>query len=331
MPRDPLLDRLPAALAGRVLTVRRQHGRILLVASGDGLDAAARTRLEAELVAAAQDHAAGAAVHVAIGASEPAPAPPAASGSPVRPRIVAVGSGKGGVGKSTLTANLALALARTGLRVGIVDADIHGPSQPMLLGTTAAKPEAVGNRLLPVRGAGGVPVLSAGHLVPPGRALAWRGPMAGKALAQLVEADWGDTELLLADLPPGTGDIQITMLQRFRPAGAVIVSTPQDLALVDAARAGQMLEAAGVPIIGLVENMSGYSCPHCGGWSDPFGKGGIEGAAARMDIPFLGRIPLSIALREASDRGTPPAAAGGPDAEPFDAIARKVAQWLARP
>jgi ATP-binding protein involved in chromosome partitioning len=167
-----------------------------------------------------------------------------------------------------------------------------------------------------------------GHLVNKGRALAWRGPMAGRALAQLFEANWGDAELLLVDLPPGTGDVQITMLQKFRPDGAVIVSTPQDLALADAARAGSLFDQGEVPILGLIENMAGYVCPHCGEASDPFGSGGVERAAGRLDLPFLGRIPLSLAIREASDAGTPIALGDTPEGAAYRAIADRISEAL---
>jgi ATP-binding protein involved in chromosome partitioning len=173
-----------------------------------------------------------------------------------------------------------------------------------------------------------VPVLSMGHLAQPGQAIAWRGPMAGNALSQLVDADWGDAEILVVDLPPGTGDVQLTMLQRFKPAGAVIVSTPQDLALIDAARAIGLFEQGDVPVIGLVENMSGYICPHCNEVSDPFGRGGAEKAAADMGLPFLGHIPLDMEIREASDAGQPPAAGDGPQAQAFARIAKRIATWL---
>lgn len=152
--------------------------------------------------------------------------------------------------------------------------------------------------------------------------------MAAGALSQLVDGDWGATELLVLDLPPGTGDVQLTMVQKHRPAGAVIVSTPQDLALIDARRAIDLFTKAGVPIIGLVENMAGYCCPHCGGISDPFGSGGAEAAAAELGIPFLGRVPLTIAIRTASDAGRPPAAGEGDTV--FAPLADKVAEWLAR-
>ena len=151
--------------------------------------------------------------------------------------------------------------------------------------------------------------------------------MAGKALAQLINAHW-DAEVLLVDLPPGTGDVQITMLQHFRPDGAVLVSTPQDLALIDAVRAGQLFDQGGIPVIGLVENMAGYVCPHCGEASDPFGSGGIEEAARRLELPFLGRVPLSIGIRTASDAGTPPAAGDGPEAQAFATIAAQLEEWI---
>ncbi len=243
--------------------------------------------------------------------------------------IIAVGSGKGGVGKSTLAANIAIALAMRGMHVGLVDADIYGPSQPTLMDRADARPVAEGDKLVPVSTAYGVAMLSMGQLAKPGQAIAWRGPMAGRALEQLVDAHWGDAQLLVIDLPPGTGDIQLSMLAKFKPAGALIVSTPQDLALIDAARAIDLFNGAGVPIIGLVENMAGYACPHCGESSDPFGSGGAEAAATNLGAPFLGRIPLSAAIRLASDAGVPPATRADGDGAPYHAIAGKIVDWLA--
>lgn len=245
-------------------------------------------------------------------------------------RIIAVASGKGGVGKSTLSANLAVALHRLGHKVGLVDADIYGPSQARLMGSEDQKPQAREKKLIPVTGILGIPMLSMAHLVEPGKALAWRGPMVGNALSQLIDADWGETELLVVDMPPGTGDIQLTMVQKHKPAGAVIVSTPQDLALIDATRAVSLFGQVGVPMIGLVENMAGYACPHCGEISDPFGTGGAETAAGEMAMPFLGRVPLAIDIRRQSDAGDPPAAGEGIHADAFRAIAQKVADWLGR-
>lgn len=236
--------------------------------------------------------------------------------------LIAVGSGKGGVGKSTVSANLAIALAKSGKKVGLIDADVYGPSQPTLLGTHE-KPTAENEKLIPVE-AHGIHFLSLGQLVSPGHALAWRGPMATGALANLLDADWGDTELLLVDLPPGTGDVQLSLIQRSRPAGAIIVSTPQDLSLIDARRAVDLFNKTSVPVLGIIENMATYTCPNCGQQSHPFGIGGAEAAAAQIGVPFLGRLPLSLSIREASDAGRPPAASNSPDAAPFDAIARQL-------
>jgi ATP-binding protein involved in chromosome partitioning len=246
----------------------------------------------------------------------------------IAPRLIAVASGKGGVGKSTLSTNLAVAMARAGRAVGLVDADIYGPSQPRLLGAEGITPEAADKKMFPVTGAGDVPFLSIGQLVKSGQAVAWRGPMAGNALSQLIDAHWGDVRDIIVDLPPGTGDIQLSMVQKHKPVGAVIISTPQDLALIDAARAISFFDTAKVPIIGLVENMAGYLCPHCGEMSDPFGHGGAEAAAAELGIPFLGRIPLDISIRLASDAGKPPALEDGPISDAYAAIARRVTNWI---
>ncbi|MBD3729413.1 MAG: Mrp/NBP35 family ATP-binding protein [Sphingomonadales bacterium] len=312
MDEKQLYDALPAPIAGPVRSIKARDGTVTVVADASGLDAAARQGLEAAYKDILGQLDGVAEVRVAMMADK------------VARRIVAVGSGKGGVGKSTLTANLAVALARMGQKVGVVDADIYGPSQPKMFAQEGQRPEAEGNKLLPVPSAHGVPVLSMGHIVEPEKAIAWRGPMAGNALGQLIDAEWGDVELLLVDLPPGTGDVQLSMIQQHKPAGAVIVSTPQDLALIDAKRAMQLFEMGKVPLLGMVENMAGYVCPHCGEVSDPFGQGGVEQAAQAMGLPFLGRIPLALEIREAGDAGTPPAAGDGPQAEAFAAIARGV-------
>jgi ATP-binding protein involved in chromosome partitioning len=319
MNNEDLKARLPREAAARVRSLKLNNGAVTAIIDASGLDARSRDRLEQEAKAALAGAEGVSDVRIAMMADKVA-----------GPVIVAVGSGKGGVGKSTLTANLAVALARMGRKVGLVDADVYGPSQPTLLDTEDQRPQAENEKLIPVQSRFGVPMLSMGHLVEPGKALAWRGPMASGAFGQLVDAHWGDTEVLLLDLPPGTGDVQITMLQKHKPAGAVIVSTPQDLALIDAQRAAELFEKGNVPIIGLVENMAGYICPHCGEASDPFGRGGAENAAEAAGIPFLGRIPLSLSVRKASDAGTPPAAGEGADAVPFAAIAEKLSQWLDR-
>ena len=317
-PTDPeaLKSLLPPLARERMQSLRLNDGVAVLVLDVGGFDAVERERLES----AARDALAAAPgvteVRVAMMADKP------------RRRIIAVGSGKGGVGKSTLSANLAVALARMGRKVGLVDADIYGPSQPRLMGSEGVKPQARGDKLVPVPGQWGVPMLSMGQLIEPGKAIAWRGPMASNALGQLIDADWGAVDTLVLDLPPGTGDVQLTMQQRHKPSGAVIVSTPQDLALIDAARAIQLFEVGQVPVIGLVENMAGYQCPHCGEMSDPFGQGGAEATARTLGLPFLGRVPLDLAIREQSDSGQPPAAQDGPQGEAFAAIARRVATWL---
>ncbi|MBA4160890.1 MAG: chromosome partitioning protein ParA [Novosphingobium sp.] len=315
-PTETLRAALPPLAQSRLQSLRLADGRAIVVLDAGGLDAAGRAQIEAEVKEALAGQPGVSEVRVALMADKP------------RRTIIAVGSGKGGVGKSTVSANLAIALSRQGRKVGLVDADIYGPSQPRLLGSEGIKPQARGDKLVPVPNQWGVPLLSMGQLIEPGKAIAWRGPMAGNALGQLVDAEWGETQVLIVDLPPGTGDVQLTMLQRHKPAGAVIVSTPQDLALIDARRAVQLFEVGQVPVIGMVENMAGYQCPHCGELSDPFGQGGAEAAAAEMGMDFLGRVPLQLAIRQASDAGTPPAAGDGPEGEAFAAIARRVGIWL---
>ncbi|QCI95461.1 Mrp/NBP35 family ATP-binding protein [Novosphingobium sp. EMRT-2] len=315
MNEDALRSALEELAGARLQSLRGADGIATIVLDVGGMDRMERDRLEmavrdAARKAGAQD------VRLAMTAEKR------------QRRIIAVGSGKGGVGKSTLSANLAVAMARLGRKVGLVDADIYGPSQPRLLATEGRRPEAEGNKMIPVPSPFGVPMLSMGHLVQPGQAIAWRGPMAGNALGQLIDAHWGDAEIIVVDLPPGTGDVQLTMLQKHKPAGAVIVSTPQDLALMDATRAIGLFEQGQVPMIGLVENMAGYICPHCGEESDPFGIGGAEAAAKTMNLPFLGRVPLDLTIRRESDAGHPPAAGEGPQAEAFATIARGVLRWL---
>ena len=314
---EELKSALPPLAASRLQSLRLADGIATLVLDVAGLDRLARDKLEITVKGALQGEPDVSEVRVAMTADKP------------RRHLIAIGSGKGGVGKSTLSANVAVAMARMGRKVGLVDADIYGPSQPRLLANEGERPTATAEqKLIPVPSPWGVPLLSMGHLADPGQAIAWRGPMAGKALSQLIDAEWGDAEILIVDLPPGTGDVQLTMLQRFKPAGAVIVSTPQDLSLMDATRAIALFEQGDVPVIGLIENMAGYVCPHCGEVSDPFGTGGAEAAAKSMGHAFLGRIPLHIDIRQQSDAGNPPAAGDGPQAEAFADIARRIADWL---
>jgi ATP-binding protein involved in chromosome partitioning len=313
-PADPLTD-LPHD--ERIRSRKLVGGVATIVADASGLGDAERLAFEDELRSAALHVPGVEEARIALTAAQP------------HRTLVAIGSGKGGVGKSTISANLAVALAKGGKKVGLIDADVYGPSQPTLLGNHD-KPTAENDKLVPVE-AHGVRFLSLGQLVSPGHALAWRGPMATGALANLVEAEWGDTELLIVDLPPGTGDVQLSLIQRSRPAGAVIVSTPQDLSLIDARRAVDLFRKMSVPVLGIIENMAVYSCPHCGEESHPFGTGGAEAAASEMGIPFLGRLPLSVRIREASDAGTPPAASDGPEAGAFAAIAHKLLETLETP
>jgi ATP-binding protein involved in chromosome partitioning len=302
-PVDPLTD-LPHD--ERIRSRKLSAGVATIIADATGLTKKEGDALERELRSAALAMPGVNEARVAMTAAQTART------------LIAIGSGKGGVGKSTVAANLAVALAKMGKKVGLIDADVYGPSQPTLLGNHQ-KPSAEDDKLVPVE-AHGIKFLSLGQLVSPGHALAWRGPMATGALANLIEADWGDCELMLVDLPPGTGDVQLSLIQRSRPAGAVIVSTPQDLSLIDARRAVDLFNKTSVPVLGIIENMAAYACPHCGEESHPFGTGGAEDAAAEMGVPFLGRLPLSLAIREGSDGGRPLAA----EADAFAAIAAKL-------
>jgi ATP-binding protein involved in chromosome partitioning len=231
------------------------------------------------------------------------PAPKA--GVPGVRAIIAVASGKGGVGKSTTAVNLALGLKAIGLSVGVLDADIYGPSMPRLLGLSG-RPEPIAGRVLKPLERYGLKVMSMGFLVEEETPMIWRGPMVQSALVQMLrEVAWGELDVIVVDMPPGTGDAQLTMAQQVPLAGAVIVSTPQDLALIDARKGLNMFRRVDVPVLGIVENMSYFLCPHCGGRSEIFGHGGAESEAARIGVPFLGAVPLHAAIRERSDSGAP--------------------------
>lgn len=240
--------------------------------------------------------------------------------------IIAVASGKGGVGKSTTTANLAVALARTGLSVGVLDADVYGPSIPRLFGVSTP-PAFGGDKKATPPVAHGVKIMSMGFLVGEDTPMVWRAPMVVSALTQMLsDVVWAPLDVLLIDMPPGTGDTQLTLSQQVPLDGAVIVSTPQDLALIDARKGVAMFEKVQVPILGLVENMSTFICPHCGQASTIFGHGGARADAARLGVPFLGEVPLHMQIRETSDAGTPVAAAApdGPQAGAYGVIAEAV-------
>jgi ATP-binding protein involved in chromosome partitioning len=239
--------------------------------------------------------------------------------------IVAVASGKGGVGKSTVAVNLAVSLARAGHRTGLLDADIYGPSLPRMMGLSR-KPEVRGDKMIPLQ-AWGLSCMSIGFLVDEETPMIWRGPMVMGALEQMMgQVEWGALDILVVDMPPGTGDAQLTMAQRVSLTGAVIVSTPQDIALIDARRGVRMFERVHVPVLGLVENMSFFCCPACGHRAEIFGHGGARKEAARLETEFLGEVPLLLDIRTASDGGTPIAAAA-PDSEgakAFAAVAARV-------
>jgi ATP-binding protein involved in chromosome partitioning len=239
--------------------------------------------------------------------------------------IVAVASGKGGVGKSTAAVNLAVALGQQGLRVGLLDADIYGPSLPRLLGLSR-RPEVRNERMVPLP-AWGLLAMSIGFLVDEEEAMIWRGPMVMGALEQLLgQVEWGALDVMVVDMPPGTGDAQLTMAQRVSLSGAVIISTPQDIALADARRGVRMFERTRVPVLGLIENMSYFCCPNCGHRAEIFGHGGARLEAARLGVEFLGEVPLLLDIRTASDAGTPivAAAPASPAARAFAAIARRL-------
>lgn len=266
-------------------------------------------------------------------------APPQQGRMPARPElpgirsIVAVASGKGGVGKSTVATNLALALAGQGLAVGLLDADVYGPSLPRMMGISRKPESRDGKTLIPLENHN-IKCMSIGFLVAEDTPTIWRGPMVMSALEQMLrDVEWGELDVLVVDMPPGTGDAQLTMAQRVPLAGAVIVSTPQDIALLDARKGLNMFRRVDVPVLGIIENMSYFLCPHCGERSEIFGHGGARQEADKLGVPFLGEVPLHLDIRMAGDGGTPIVAADptGPHAEAFAAIASKVSEALAGP
>ena len=239
--------------------------------------------------------------------------------------VIAVGSGKGGVGKSTVSANLAVALARAGKRVGLLDADIYGPSQPRMMGVSKRPSSPDGKTIVPLQ-AHGVTLMSIGLMLKEDEAVIWRGPMLMGALQQMLgQVQWdayGPLDVLIIDLPPGTGDIQLSLCQKTELDGAIVVSTPQDIAMLDAKKAIDMFRRLNTPVLGLIENMSTYVCPNCGHEAHLFGHGGVETEAARLGLPFLGALPLDLEVRLAGDAGTPVAAGEGAPAQAYAAIAR---------
>jgi ATP-binding protein involved in chromosome partitioning len=257
------------------------------------------------------------------------PVPPAPNGGVVEgvANIVAIGSGKGGVGKSTVACNLAVALAMDGLRVGLLDADVYGPSQPRMLGVSGRPASPDGSVITPLRGYG-VSVMSMGFMVDEGQSVVWRGPMLMSALTQMLfQVSWAPLDFLIVDLPPGTGDVQLTLAQKAKTAGAIVVSTPQDVALLDARKALDMFRKTGVPVLGMIENMASFCCPACGHETEIFGHGGARREAERLGLPFLGEIPLDLDTRIQSDEGAPVVASrpDGAVARRFREIARALA------
>ncbi|MGX9720466.1 iron-sulfur cluster carrier protein ApbC [Stenotrophomonas acidaminiphila] len=267
--------------------------------------------------------------------ASPAPAHRVQKGLSPHPRIrnvIAVGSGKGGVGKSTTAVNLAVALQRLGARVGVLDADIYGPSVPAMLGLSG-RPESPDNKSIEPMRAFGVETMSIGFLVEQDSPMIWRGPMATSALTQLFnDTRWDDLDYLLIDLPPGTGDIQLTLSQKIPVAGAVIVTTPQDIATLDARKALKMFEKVEVPVLGIVENMAVHTCSSCGHVEHLFGEGGGQRMAAQYGVPLLGSLPLEIGIREQGDAGTPIVAAAPESAaaRAYVAAAQRMVEELGR-
>lgn len=273
---------------------------------------------------------------VALTAHAPAPKAPSlkigghpkAQTSPLKPAsvksILAVGSGKGGVGKSTVSSNLAVALVRAGRRVGLLDADIYGPSQPRMMGVTGRPASPDGKIIEPLR-AHGVTMMSIGLMLDPDKAVVWRGPMLMGALQQMIsQVNWGDLDVLIVDLPPGTGDVQLTLCQKAEPSGAIIVSTPQDVALLDARKAMDMFNTLKTPVLGLIENMSTFHCPNCGHEAHIFGHGGVADEAKRLNLPFLGALPIDLETRLAGDAGTPIATGDTPMAQAYSDLAKRL-------
>jgi ATP-binding protein involved in chromosome partitioning len=351
------LVKLPASgqslsASGRVADILIDGGKVIFAIGIDATEAAAMepVRKAAEsavsglpgvsqvLVGLTADKApSSAAAQARQQAQRPAPGAgpggptPKAAGVPGVKQIIAVASGKGGVGKSTTTANLAVALSVLGLKVGVLDADIYGPSVPKIFGITG-KPRLVSGRTLAPMEAYGLKIMSIGFLIDEETPMIWRGPMVISAITQMLrEVAWGELDVLVVDMPPGTGDAQLTMAQQTPLAGAVIVSTPQDLALLDARRGVAMFKKVEVPILGIVENMSYFICPECGTRSDIFAHGGARHEAERLGVPFLGEVPLAMPIRETSDSGRP-IVASDPDsahAKAYLGIARQVMASMA--
>ncbi len=335
----PLPNGETLGVSGMVRAVQVEGDSVrFVIEAPDAAIAATLEPVRQAAVAAVQQIAAGRGVSVVLTAhSAPAPKPeapslkigrhpmPQAGPLPVAgvDRILAIGSGKGGVGKSTVSSNLAVALARKGRRVGLLDADIYGPSQPRMMGVSKRPASPDGKTIIPLQ-AHGVTMMSIGLMVDPDKAVVWRGPMLMGALQQmLTQVEWGKLDVLIIDLPPGTGDVHLTLCQKTHVTGAIIVSTPQDVALLDARKAIDMFKTLNTPLLGLIENMSTFYCPHCGEETQIFGHGGVSQEAERLGVPFLGALPIDLDTRLAGDAGTPVAAGEGPIADAYAALAQR--------
>jgi len=319
----------------RALTVEGDKVRFVLEVPADKGRAMEPVRAAAQALIEAMPGVAGVSVILTAhsdGAKAPPPpnlkigGHPKPQAGPVKvagvDRILAIASGKGGVGKSTVSSNLAVALARQGRRVGLLDADIYGPSQHRMMGLNERPASPDGKEIIPLKNHG-VTFISMGLMLKEDEAVVWRGPMLMGALQQLLgQVRWGELDVLIVDLPPGTGDVQLSLSQKTEVTGAIIVSTPQDVALLDARKAINMFQKTGIKVLGLIENMSTYICPNCGHEDHIFGHGGAKKDAERMHIPFLGEIPLDISVRLSSDGGTPIALGDGPISDSYGAIAK---------
>jgi ATP-binding protein involved in chromosome partitioning len=321
-----------------------EQGAVRFVIEAETPDAARRLEpLRAKAEAAVRALPGIERVSVALTAHGPAPRRPAPQGEapslkigrhptesagpgavPGVKRLIAIGSGKGGVGKSTVSSNLAVALAREGWRVGLLDADIYGPSQPRMMGVTRRPASPDGKTIIPLT-AHGVTMISIGLMMSEDEAVIWRGPMLMGALQQLLtQVQWGELDALIVDMPPGTGDIHLTLCQKFQVTGAIVVSTPQDVALLDARKALRAFQTLKTPVLGLIENMSTFICPKCGHEEHIFGEGGVQREAEKLGLPFLGALPISVEVRLSGDGGVPVAATDSPVAEAYRRMARRL-------
>lgn len=320
----------------RALHVDDENVRFVLEVPAEKAQVMQMVRVAAEKTV--QSVAEGRNVSVVMTAHGPAPktAPPSLKigrhpepqAGPTRPsgvdRILAVASGKGGVGKSTVSSNLAVALAKQGRRVGLLDADIYGPSQPRMMGVNKRPASPDGKKIIPLK-AHGVTMMSIGLMMDPDKAIVWRGPMLMGALQQMLgQVEWGGLDVLIVDLPPGTGDVQLTLCQKSKITGALVVSTPQDVALLDAKKALDMFITLNTPVLGLIENMSTFHCPNCGHEAHIFGHGGVKAEADRLDLPFLGALPIDLDTRLAGDSGTPIAAGDNQMADAYAKLAQRL-------